>query len=93
MAKCLVTGHRGYIGSKLFENLKQLGHEVLSEKLDEIPPSIVSLERQLMELMEEKRVFTKETKEKICENYKNLLNKDLPKRQRTIIKMTKNAHA
>ena len=28
MAKCLVTGHRGYIGSELFENLKQLGHDV-----------------------------------------------------------------
>ena len=28
MARCLVTGHAGYIGSKLFEKLKELGHEV-----------------------------------------------------------------
>jgi len=29
MARCLVTGHRGYIGSRLFKKLKDLGHEVL----------------------------------------------------------------
>ena len=29
MVKCLVTGHRGYIGSRLFKKLKQLGHEVV----------------------------------------------------------------
>ncbi len=43
MANCLVTGHKGYIGSKLFAKLKQLGHSVygidvrsqeISEKLD-----------------------------------------------------------
>ncbi len=43
MANCLVTGHKGYIGSKLFARLKQLGHnvcgmdiesQVTSEKLD-----------------------------------------------------------
>jgi UDP-glucose 4-epimerase len=28
MAKCLVTGHKGYIGSKLYSRLKELGHEV-----------------------------------------------------------------
>jgi UDP-glucose 4-epimerase len=28
MARCLVTGHKGYIGSKLFKKLKELGHEV-----------------------------------------------------------------
>tara|TARA_Y100000593_G_scaffold94741_1_gene195594 strand:+ start:2860 stop:3714 length:855 start_codon:yes stop_codon:yes gene_type:complete len=28
MSRCLVTGHKGYIGSKLFEELKRLGHEV-----------------------------------------------------------------
>ena len=28
MAKCLVTGHKGYIGSRLFKKLKALGHEV-----------------------------------------------------------------
>lgn len=41
--------------------------------------------------LSKKRFFTKESKEskeKIYEYYKNLLNKDLPKRQRTIIKMT-----
>ncbi len=29
MAKCLVTGHRGYIGSRLFAELIKQGHEVL----------------------------------------------------------------
>ncbi len=28
MARCLVTGHKGYIGSKLFNKLKELGHDV-----------------------------------------------------------------
>ena len=28
MARCLVTGHRGYIGSHLFKKLQELGHEV-----------------------------------------------------------------
>jgi len=28
MARCLVTGHRGYIGSRLYKQLKELGHEV-----------------------------------------------------------------
>ena len=43
MANCLVTGHRGYIGAKLYKKLTQLGHNVrgidvassdISEKLD-----------------------------------------------------------
>ena len=29
MTRCLVTGHLGYIGSKLFKRLKELDHEVL----------------------------------------------------------------
>ena len=28
MARCLVTGHRGYIGTRLYNKLKELGHEV-----------------------------------------------------------------
>jgi UDP-glucose 4-epimerase len=28
MARCLVTGHKGYIGSKVYARLKELGHEV-----------------------------------------------------------------
>ena len=28
MSKCLVTGHKGYIGSKLFKDLKSLGHDL-----------------------------------------------------------------
>jgi UDP-glucose 4-epimerase len=29
MARCLVTGHRGYIGSAVYKKLKELDHEVL----------------------------------------------------------------
>tara|TARA_R110000824_G_scaffold125429_6_gene284554 strand:+ start:4671 stop:5525 length:855 start_codon:yes stop_codon:yes gene_type:complete len=29
MARCLVTGHKGYIGSKIFNRLEQSGHDVI----------------------------------------------------------------
>ena len=29
MARCLVTGHKGYIGSKLHDELVKQGHEVM----------------------------------------------------------------
>jgi len=29
MARCLITGHKGYIGSRLYESLKEGGHEVM----------------------------------------------------------------
>ena len=35
MAKCLITGHAGYIGSHVSEALKSLGHEVLGIDLQE----------------------------------------------------------
>jgi len=35
MARCLVTGHMGYIGSHLFERLEELGHEVRGIDLQE----------------------------------------------------------
>ena len=35
MSRCLVTGHRGYIGSKLFKKLKELGHEVMGIDLND----------------------------------------------------------
>ena len=41
MAKCLVTGHRGYIGSKLYKKLQQLGHEVLGVDLEDSIPNDV----------------------------------------------------
>jgi len=42
MARCLVTGHKGYIGSKLYKKLKELGHEVMGIDLnDEVPHDII----------------------------------------------------
>tara|TARA_Y100000310_G_scaffold233032_2_gene235875 strand:- start:3317 stop:4192 length:876 start_codon:yes stop_codon:yes gene_type:complete len=38
MARCLVTGHKGYIGSRLFERLEALGHKVLGIDLQEEYP-------------------------------------------------------
>jgi len=35
MARCLVTGHKGYIGSKLFRKLQDLGHDVIGIDLKE----------------------------------------------------------
>ena len=29
MSRCLVTGHKGYIGSRLYNELEELGHEVI----------------------------------------------------------------
>jgi UDP-glucose 4-epimerase len=42
MAKCLVTGHKGYIGSRLYKKLKELGHEVMGIDLkEEVPHNII----------------------------------------------------
>ena len=42
MARCLVTGHKGYIGSKLYKSLKNLGHEVMGIDLnDDISHDII----------------------------------------------------
>lgn len=42
MSKCLVTGHKGYIGSKMFKKLKDLGHEVMGiDLLEDIPRDIL----------------------------------------------------
>mgnify|MGYP003627655057 CR=1 FL=1 len=35
MARCLVTGHKGYIGSKLFAELQELGHDVMGIDLND----------------------------------------------------------
>lgn len=35
MSKCLVTGHKGYIGNKLYNKLKELGHDVIGIDLQE----------------------------------------------------------
>lgn len=42
MSRCLVTGHKGYIGSKVFKELKKQGHEVLGIDLkEEVPKDIL----------------------------------------------------
>jgi len=38
MSRCLVTGHKGYIGSRLIAKLKEQGHEVLGIDLREDTP-------------------------------------------------------
>ena len=38
MAKCLVTGYRGYIGSRLYKRLQDLDHEVMGIDLDDNVP-------------------------------------------------------
>ena len=43
MAKCLVTGHKGYIGSKLYKKLQELGHEVQGIDLDDDFPQDVRI--------------------------------------------------
>jgi len=35
MARCLVTGHKGYIGSKLYKALQEFGHTVMGIDLEE----------------------------------------------------------
>jgi UDP-glucose 4-epimerase len=35
MARCLITGHKGYIGSEVYETLKNMGHEVMGIDLKE----------------------------------------------------------
>ena len=43
MARCLVTGHKGYIGSRLFQKLKDLGHEVRGIDLNDEVMEEISL--------------------------------------------------
>jgi len=35
MARCLVTGYKGYIGSRVYKKLKELGHEVIGIDLED----------------------------------------------------------
>jgi UDP-glucose 4-epimerase len=47
MARCLVTGHKGYIGSRLVVKLKELGHEVIGIDLnDKYPQNIMTTLRE-----------------------------------------------
>jgi UDP-glucose 4-epimerase len=42
MSRCLITGHKGYIGSNLYRELKSLGHDVMGIDLnEEIPKNIL----------------------------------------------------
>ena len=42
MSRCLVTGHKGYIGSKLYNKLKAMGHEVIGIDLNEQYPKDIN---------------------------------------------------
>ena len=43
MARCLVTGHKGYIGSRLYAKLQELGHEVMGIDLnDDTPHDVIT---------------------------------------------------
>ena len=45
MNRCLVTGHKGYIGSRLFKELKRQGHDVVGIDLnEEYPKNILGLD-------------------------------------------------
>ena len=47
MARCLVTGHKGYIGSRLYQKLAEEGHEVLGIDLrEEIPTDVRAVLRE-----------------------------------------------
>jgi len=41
MARCLVTGHRGYIGAHLFRKLEELGHEVAGIDLQSYGKNVI----------------------------------------------------
>jgi len=43
MAKCLVTGHKGYIGSRVIRRLRSLGHEVMGIDLNDEHPNDVNV--------------------------------------------------
>ncbi len=44
MARCLVTGHKGYIGTRLFKKLQELGHEVIGIDLTtEVPHNVIDV--------------------------------------------------
>jgi len=50
MAKCLVTGHKGYIGTKLYNKLIEDGHEVMGVDLnEEYPQDVTKVFRQDMD--------------------------------------------
>tara|TARA_R110000824_G_scaffold54643_22_gene150907 strand:- start:1774 stop:2661 length:888 start_codon:yes stop_codon:yes gene_type:complete len=49
MARCLVTGHKGFIGSELFSTLTKAGHEVLGADIKETPS------RNVIEALKEHR--------------------------------------
>tara|TARA_B100000212_G_C27320467_1_gene509889 strand:- start:94 stop:972 length:879 start_codon:yes stop_codon:yes gene_type:complete len=47
MSRCIVTGHKGYIGSKLTAKLREQGHEVIGIDLnDEHPKDILNVLRE-----------------------------------------------
>jgi len=42
MSRCLVTGHRGFIGSRLYKKLKEEGHDVLGVDFKDTPMNCIT---------------------------------------------------
>ena len=50
MSRCLVTGHRGYIGSEVFKQLEEAGHDVMGIDLVDGHDILECLNPTLMEI-------------------------------------------
>ena len=74
--KILVTGHKGYIGSHLYSNLRRLGHDVHGNG-DGVPRSPYGLHKLISEM--ECRLFSElYGLDTVCLRYFNVYSEDQP---------------